>query len=97
VPVGEWFTLKVRLVAGDDSKGRTIVDFIREKGDETRIFDVTGAIVYPDGAVPGFTTLSPMKLYTGGNRVCWPKVSDTRWMLIGMISRSRYRLPISTA
>ncbi len=73
VPVEEWFTLKVNLVAGDATTGRTTVDITQENGQETRIFDVTGATVYPDSLVPGFTTLSPVKLYTAGNLVCWLK------------------------
>ncbi len=71
VPVGEWFTLKVSLVAGDGTTGRTTVDLIRENGNETRIFDMTGATIYPDSTVPGFTALSPIKLYTAGNVICW--------------------------
>lgn len=73
VPIGEWFTLKVSLVAGDASTGRTTVDVVYANGEEERIFDVTGATIYPGTAVPGFTTLNPMKLYTGGNLVCWLK------------------------
>jgi hypothetical protein len=69
VPIGEWFTLKVSLVAGDASTGRTTVDVVYANGEEERIFDVTGATIYPGTAVPGFTTLNPMKLYTGGTAV----------------------------
>jgi len=73
VPVGEWFTLKVSVVAGDASTGRTTVDVVYANGDEERIFEVTDATIYPGTSVPGFTTLAPVKLYTGGNLVCWLK------------------------
>jgi len=73
VPVGEWFTLKVSVVAGDASTGRTTVDVVYANGDEERIFEVTDATIYPGTSVPGFTTLAPVKLYTGGNLVCWFK------------------------
>ena len=83
VPIEEWFTLKVGLVAGDASTGRTTVDVVGENGDETRIFEVAGATLYPESSVPGFTTLSPVKLYTGGNLVCWLKslglAMDAHW------------------
>ena len=71
VPVGEWFTLTVSLDAGDASTGRTTVDVVYANGEEERVFDVAGETTYPGTSVPGFTTLSPVKLYTGGNLVCW--------------------------
>jgi len=69
-PIGEWFTLDVRLVAGDAETGRVTVDLEREDGERMNLFDVTGATVFPGGQVQGFTTLNPIKLYTGGNVVC---------------------------
>ena len=82
-PIEEWFTLKVTMVAGDESSGHTTIDIIRENGISDRIFDVVGATLYPNTLVPGFTSISPIKLYTSGNMVCWLKqqglAMDAHW------------------
>ena len=72
-PVGEWFTLRVHLVAGDASNGRVTVDLIDKDGEETTLFDVTDATIFPGTDVLGFTAINPIKLYTGGSLMCWLK------------------------
>ncbi len=70
VPIGSWFTLTVRLTAGDATRGRIVITMTASSGEETVLFDVAKANQYPQGDVVGFTHIQPIKLYTSGNLVC---------------------------
>ena len=83
VPLGEWFTLTVSLVAGEKNTGQTIVDLVDGSGNTKRLFEVNDATLFPNSPVPGFTNIAPIKLYTAGNVVCWLKnqglALDAHW------------------
>jgi len=73
VPIGEWFTLRIEVVAGDANVGRTVVDFTPDGGETVRLFEVSDATIYPGTDILGFTAIQPVKVYTAGNLTCWLK------------------------
>ena len=78
-PIGIWFTLHVSLIAGHANTGHVTVHLIDGSNNTTLLFDKAGATIYPENTqdpqsgVHGFTAINPIKLYTAGNYVCWPK------------------------
>lgn len=78
VPIGEWFTLEVTVVEGNESTGRVRVLMTDADGVEHTVADVTDRTYSPvDGAVPdGIAEFNPLKLYTSGTLVCALKGLD---------------------
>lgn len=71
VPIGEWFTLEVNLRASDgpdDTPGGVTLSMEYDGRVTSGGFE--GDTIVPGGAVPGFTTLHLLKLYTAGGYVC---------------------------
>ena len=70
IPVGEWFDLYIRLIAGDETTGFFQVAF-RNPGDTwTRIVDINNYTYNPDSpeiVLPHFT--NPLMLYTSSETI----------------------------
>lgn len=70
VPIGEWFTLDVTLLEGDQSNGEVILGITRD-GERREFVNLTDWTYHPDDPDPdGFSTLNTMKLYTSGGVMC---------------------------
>ena len=70
VPIGEWFTLEVSVIEGDESSGRVVVRMTTAEGKTHTVADVTDWTYSPDGIPDGFKDLNPIKLYTSGALMC---------------------------
>jgi hypothetical protein len=70
VPIGEWFTIEVEVVEGDESTGRVIMHVTKVDGVRYEVADVTGWTHSPDGTADGFKDINTMKIYTSGDIMC---------------------------
>lgn len=76
VPIGEWFTLDITLIEGDQTNGEVILG-ITHGGERREFVNLTDWTHHPDDPNPdGFSTLNTMKLYTSGGVMCGLKSED---------------------
>ena len=70
VPTGQWMTVNIHYVVGDDQSGKFYMDITPDGGTKKVIFDITNFTHHPDDPAPnGVRDLNPFKLYSHKDNV----------------------------